>query len=169
MRWISIYDIENQRDLGHVIIPDGINVPPSLSEVVDIETDLPHCQMLHSNLAVAWSLFPPTFTVQLIANIEEDEYIGFGFSQRGSSKMVGSDVAIAYIDGLLGFVDDYNITAKSPCSGILGVKKGVCLDEDAHTGGTNDNQIQSFNKDNGIHSVSWHIKQNKNGLSLVNF
>ena len=35
--------------------------------------------------------------------------------------MVGSDVAIAYIDGLLAYVDDYNITAKSPCTGILGI------------------------------------------------
>ena len=43
---------------------------------------------------------------------------------------------------LLGYIDDYNITAKSPCSGILGVKKGVCLDGEAHTGGSNNNQIQ---------------------------
>ena len=127
--------------LGHVIIPDGINVPPSLAEVIDPEVQLPNCQMLHSNLQVAWSVFSPSMTIQLIANIDVDkEYVGFGFSPKGSSQMVGSDVAIAYIDGLLGFVDDYNITAKSPCSGILGVKKGVCRDDDAH-GGTNDNQV----------------------------
>ena len=59
---------------------------------------------------------------------------------------VGSDVAIAYKDGLLGYIDDYNITAKSPCSGILGVKKGVCLDGEAHTGGSNNNQIQVSKK-----------------------
>ena len=94
-------------------------------------------------------------TIQLIGNIEENEYMGFGFSEKGSSKMVGSDVAIAYIDGLLGYVDDYNITAKSPCSGILGVKKGVCLDEHAHTGGTNDNQIQTFTKENGLTKVTF--------------
>ena len=52
VRWVSVYDIENQRDLGHVIIPDGINVPPSLSEVVDPDVQLPFCQMLHSNLQV---------------------------------------------------------------------------------------------------------------------
>ena len=68
--------------------------------------------------------------------------------------MIGSDVAIAYVDELLGFVDDYNITAKSPCSGILGVKKGVCLDGAAHTGGTNDNQMQSYSRENGITRVS---------------
>ena len=150
VRWFSIYDIENQRDLGHVIIPDGINVPPSLAEVIDPEVQLPNCQMLHSNLQVAWSVFSPSMTIQLIANVDVDsEYVGFGFSPKGSSQMVGSDVAIAYIDGLLGFVDDYNITAKSPCSGILGVKKGVCRDDDAH-GGTNDNQV-------GFHpKIGWH-------------
>ena len=69
-------------------------------------------------------MFSPSMTIQLIANIDKDnEYIGFGFSPKGSSQMVGSDVAIAYYDGNLGYVDDYNITAKSPCSGILGVKK----------------------------------------------
>ena len=110
--------------------------------VKEIDTEFPHCQMLHSNLAVAWTLFPPSLTIELIANIADSDYVAFGFSPRGTSKMVGSDVAIAYKDGLLGYIDDYNITAKSPCSGILGVKKGVCLDEEAHVGGTNDNQIQ---------------------------
>lgn len=144
VRWISVYDIDNQLDLGHVIISENINVPPSLSDVVDPDIQLPHCQRLHSDLQVAWSVFSPSITIQLIANIDKDnEYIGFGFSPKGSSQMVGSDVAIAYYDGNLGYVDDYNITAKSPCSGILGVKKGVCRDDDAH-GGQNDNQIQSY-------------------------
>ena len=57
--------------------------------------------MLHSNLAVAWSVFAPSITIQLIGNVDENDYIGFGFSKPGSSKMVGSDVAIAYVDGLL--------------------------------------------------------------------
>ena len=56
--------------------------------------------------------------------------------------MIGSDVAIAYKDGLISHINDYNITAKSQCNDILGTKKGVCLDEEAHVGGTNDNQIQ---------------------------
>ncbi len=154
IRWISIYDTDRGRDLGHVIIPEGINVPPSLSEVVPVETSMPHCQMLHSNLAVSWSLFPPIFTLELHANIRSEiDYVAFGFSQRGSSKMVGSDVAVAYMDGLLGYINDYNITAKSSCSGILGVKKGVCIDEEAHTGGTNDNQVQSHEYKNGIYKV----------------
>ena len=101
IRWFSVYDTVNQRDLGHVIIPEGINVPPSLSEIIPVDTDFPNCQMLHSNLAVAWSVFAPSITIQLIGNVDENDYIGFGFSKPGASKMVGSDVAIAYVDGLL--------------------------------------------------------------------
>ena len=101
IRWFSVYDTVHQKDLGHVIIPEGINVPPSLSEIIPVDTDFPNCQMLHSNLAVAWSVFAPSITIQLIGNVDENDYIGFGFSKPGSSKMVGSDVAIAYVDGLL--------------------------------------------------------------------
>ena len=35
IRWFSVYDMDHQRDLGHVIVPEGINVPPSLSSVID--------------------------------------------------------------------------------------------------------------------------------------
>ena len=28
-----------------------------------------------------------------------------------------------------GVVDDYNITAKAPCGGVLGLNKGVCRDD----------------------------------------
>ena len=67
--------------------------------------------------------------------------------------MIGSDVAIAYKDGLISHINDYNITAKSQCNDILGTKKGVCLDEEAHVGGTNDNQIQvSYRPD----TKGWH-------------
>lgn len=52
VRWISVYDIDNQLDLGHVIISENINVPPSLSDVVDPDIQLPHCQRLHSDLQV---------------------------------------------------------------------------------------------------------------------
>ena len=76
-------------------------MPPSLSEIIPVDTDFPNCQMLHSNLAVAWSVFAPSITIQLIGNVDENDYIGFGFSKPGASKMVGSDVAIAYVDGLL--------------------------------------------------------------------
>lgn len=28
--WFSIFDVENKDNLGSIIIPDGLNVPPSL-------------------------------------------------------------------------------------------------------------------------------------------
>lgn len=43
--------------------------------------------------------------------------------------MIGADAAVAYIDGYLGYVDDYNIAAKAPCGGVLGISRGVCKDE----------------------------------------
>lgn len=155
IRWFSIYDKKRRRDFGHVIVPEHINVPPSLSEIIDVDPDLPNCQMLHSNLAVAWSVFAPSITITLTGNIAEDEYMAFGVSKPGDSKMVGSDVAVAYIDGLLGHVDDYNITARSPCTGVLGVNRGVCPDLKAHVGGTSDNQIQTFRRDNGITTLTY--------------
>ncbi len=154
IRWISVYNVKNRLDLGHVIVPEGINVPPSLLEVIPVETDFEHCQMLHSNLAVSWSVFAPSITITLIGNVEENEYMAFGVSKQGASKMVGSDVAVAYVDGLLGYVDDYNITARSPCTGVLGVNRGVCLDEKSLPGATSDNQIQNFRRENGINAVN---------------
>ena len=56
--------------------------------------------------------------------------------------MIGSDVALAYVDGYLGYVDDYNITSRSPCSGVVGVKKGVCRDTVVEGGDNNQIQVK---------------------------
>ena len=64
IRWFSLYDQKANRDLGHLIIPDQLNVPPSLVDVVATETALPNCVMLHSNLMIAWSVFAPSITIQ---------------------------------------------------------------------------------------------------------
>jgi hypothetical protein len=43
--------------------------------------------------------------------------MAFGLSAaENKSEMIGADVAIAYIDGYLGYATDYNITAKAPVS-----------------------------------------------------
>jgi len=76
------------------------------------------------------SVFAPSITIQLSGLIDENEYMAFGVSKpQGESKMIGADAAVAYIDGYLGYVDDYNITAKAPCGGVLGISRGVCKDE----------------------------------------
>ena len=87
--------------------------------------------MLHNSLMISWSVFAPVITIQISGLINENEYMAFGVSEQGASRMVGSDAAVMYINGYLGYVDDYNITARSPCTGVLGVKKGVCRDNQA--------------------------------------
>ena len=43
--------------------------------------------------------------------------MAFGLSgSMQKSEMLGADVAIAYLDGALGYATDYNITAKAPVS-----------------------------------------------------
>jgi hypothetical protein len=43
--------------------------------------------------------------------------MAFGLSAaENKSEMIGADVAVAYIDGYLGYAADYNITAKAPVS-----------------------------------------------------
>lgn len=32
--WFSVYDMETNENLGSVIIPDGLNVPPSLVKII---------------------------------------------------------------------------------------------------------------------------------------
>ena len=78
VRWFSIYDKTNRRDLGHIIIPDQLNVPPALVDTIPVDTELPNCQMLHSGLAVAWSTFAPSITLQLVGLLEDNEYMSFG-------------------------------------------------------------------------------------------
>ena len=38
IRWFSIFDKAGKRDLGHLIIPDGLNVPPALVDIIPHET-----------------------------------------------------------------------------------------------------------------------------------
>ena len=47
--------------------------------------------------------------------------LGISGSDR-SSQMIGSDVAIAYMDGLLGTTADYNISGQFPVSNSLLIK-----------------------------------------------
>lgn len=43
--------------------------------------------------------------------------MAFGLSAaENKSEMIGSDVAVAYVDGIFGHATDYNITAKAPVS-----------------------------------------------------
>ena len=89
IRWISIYDTKRNFDLGHVIIPEGLNVPPALVEIFESarDTSMPNCEMLHSNLRIAWSVFAPSLTIELAGNMNNDnEYMSFGISGKSGSS-----------------------------------------------------------------------------------
>lgn len=91
--WFSIYDVESRENYGSVIVPSGLNVPPSLVKIIvslskleriylylfDLNIDLsllsfifqprkialPNCYQLHKDLQVGWEVFGPQITIQL--------------------------------------------------------------------------------------------------------
>ena len=58
--------------------------------------------------------------------------------------MIGSDVAINYLEGHLGYTKDYNITGAYPCTNILGNFHGVC--PDTKVGGVDNFQVNIFER-----------------------
>jgi len=162
--WFAIYDKKNEKALAYVIIPQNLNVPPSLVTVMEHSPGLPNCVMLHKNLMVAWESFPPQLTIQLAGNINEDEYMAFGMSGvQGENTMVGGDVALVWMDEFLGHVDDYNLTDRSVChsGSLLGLSGGACTDLMA--GGINNHQLHSFNRENGITQLTYRTTFTKLG------
>lgn len=76
---------------------------------------LPNCRQLHKDYRVSWEVFGPAITIQLAGQVMEDEYMSFGISGSDvSSRMLGADVVVAYIDGFRGYATDYNITSLAP-------------------------------------------------------
>ena len=64
-----------------------------------------------------WEIFGPQITFEIVAQIEPNDYIGFGISgSPNSTQMINSDVVVLYLDGHFGFVTDYNITDRFPVS-----------------------------------------------------
>ncbi|XP_001606352.1 protein Skeletor, isoforms B/C [Nasonia vitripennis] len=152
--WISIYDVKSRTNLASILVPSGLNVPPSLVKTIKVPTNLPNCVQMHKRLQVAWEIFPPQITVQLIGQIPDNGYMAFGVSGSDSrSQMEGADVTIAYNDGTRGFANDYNVSAKAPCVKVLGQYKGVCKDE--LVGGQDSNQLFASTRDNGITTVTY--------------
>ncbi|KAK6633087.1 hypothetical protein RUM43_012830 [Polyplax serrata] len=152
--WFSIYDLENKENFGSVIVPDGLNVPPSLVEVLNQKSGLPNCHQLHKNYRVSWEIFGPQITIQLAGQLGEDDYMAFGLSgSQEKSQMLGADVTIAYIDSFRGYATDYNITGLAPCSRVLGQYKGVCRDD--MVGGMDNNQLFTSTREDGINIVTY--------------
>lgn len=77
---------------------------------------MPHCRQLHRNYRISWEVFGPQITLQMSGVVGPNDYMAFGISgSQEKSQMLGSDVAVGYIvDGIQGFVADYNITSLAP-------------------------------------------------------
>lgn len=113
--WLSIFDLDTNENFGSILIPDGLNVPPSLAKVKPLKIALPNCQQLHKDLQVSWEVFGPAITFTLVGQVTENDYMSFGISGSDSrSQMQGADVVVVYIDGHRGIATDYNITSLAP-------------------------------------------------------
>ncbi|XP_022900709.1 protein Skeletor, isoforms B/C [Onthophagus taurus] len=152
--WFSIFDLETNTNLGSIIIPEGLNVPPSLVKVIPHKSNLPHCLQLHKNFQLSWEIFGPQITIELAGQVREDEYLSFGLSGSDErSQMLGSDVTVAYVDQHNGYAIDYNITALSPCVKVLGQNKGVCKDD--LVGGQDNSQLFTASRKDGINVITY--------------
>lgn len=67
--WLSVFDVKTKSNYGSVIIPDGLNVPPSLIKIIKQTQSLPNCVQLHKRYQVAWEIFGPQITIQLVGQV----------------------------------------------------------------------------------------------------
>nr|CAH7763715.1 unnamed protein product [Callosobruchus chinensis] len=112
-------------DFGHVQIPQGLNIPPSLKMLGISPQSKLNCEVLYDDLAfeVRWAVAGESIVLQLVAKLGDREYMSFGISgDNQKSVMVGGDVVVAWVDKdtLKGFAEDYYLDDKSQCSGPTG-------------------------------------------------
>ncbi|XP_071866433.1 DM13 and DOMON_DOH domain-containing protein skeletor isoform X4 [Bombus fervidus] len=116
-------------DFGHVQIPQGLNVPPSLKMLGVSPQSKLNCEVLEDRLAfeVRWAVAGDSIVAQLVGKLDDGQYMAFGLSANPErSLMVGGDVVVAWVDKqtLQGYAVDYFLDAKSQCSG----GRGSCPD-----------------------------------------
>ncbi|XP_017758174.1 PREDICTED: protein Skeletor, isoforms B/C isoform X1 [Eufriesea mexicana] len=116
-------------DFGHIQIPQGLNVPPSLKMLGVSPQSKLNCEVLEDRLAfeVRWAVAGDSIVAQLVGKLEDGQYMAFGISANPErSLMIGGDVAVAWVDKqtLQGYAVDYFLEAKSQCSG----GRGSCPD-----------------------------------------
>ncbi|XP_075986894.1 DM13 and DOMON_DOH domain-containing protein skeletor isoform X2 [Anticarsia gemmatalis] len=119
-------------NFGHVALPRAAlaSVPPSLKMLGVSPQSKLNCEVLHDELAfeVRWAVAGDSIVLQLVAKLEDGEYMSFGVSGHPQhSQMVGGDPTVAWVDKatLKGFAVDYYLDAKSQCAGV----SGSCPDE----------------------------------------
>ncbi|KPU79198.1 uncharacterized protein Dana_GF17471, isoform B [Drosophila ananassae] len=116
-------------DFGHVRLPEGLNVPPSLKMLGISPQSKLNCEVLYDDLAfeVRWAVAGESIVVQLVAKLEPNHYMSFGISpNRNISQMIGADAVVAWVDPQTGngFAQDYFLEGKAQCSG----GRGACPD-----------------------------------------
>ncbi|XP_053947479.1 protein Skeletor, isoforms D/E isoform X1 [Anastrepha ludens] len=142
-------------DFGHVRIPEGLNVPPSLKMLGISPQSRLNCEVLYDDLAfeVRWAVAGDSIVIQLIAKLDTKEYMSFGVSKSPErSVMIGSDVVVAWVDkdSGKGFAVDYYLGDKSQCSGGLGVCPKVNIEN-----GTNSIRLLNAAWVNGYSIVTY--------------
>ncbi|GAB6018408.1 hypothetical protein CHUAL_000123 [Chamberlinius hualienensis] len=154
IEWFSIYDTKLRENLGSMSIRGELNIPLARVKVIPNESRLPNCEQLHERLQVSWEVFGSKVTIQLAGDVEENDYMAFGISgSENSTTMIGADVVITYMDGLLGHVVDYNMTDKATCAGTSGSLRGVC--PDTSVGGISDSSVETFSREDGINKITY--------------
>ncbi|CAH0554432.1 unnamed protein product [Brassicogethes aeneus] len=113
-------------DFGHIVIKSSnLNIPPSLKMLGVSPQSKLNCEVLNDKLAleVRWAVAGESIVLQLVAKLDEREYVSFGLSgEDDRSVMIGGDVVVAWVDKetLKGYAEDYHLDAKSQCSGPTG-------------------------------------------------
>eukprot|EP00178_Gracilaria_changii_P018234 TRINITY_DN51_c0_g1_i1.p1 TRINITY_DN51_c0_g1~~TRINITY_DN51_c0_g1_i1.p1 ORF type:complete len:1114 (-),score=142.54 TRINITY_DN51_c0_g1_i1:4233-7574(-) len=96
------------------------------------------CESLNPTYQVRWQLDSEReeINIELVGVVNENMYMGFGVSGSDQGTvMVGSDVAIAFMQGEEFFAVDYHMSRRSQCA----AGEGVCPDEVRSTGNGVDN------------------------------
>ncbi|XP_046667429.1 protein Skeletor, isoforms D/E-like [Homalodisca vitripennis] len=143
-------------DFGHIQLPSGLNVPPSLKMLGVSPQSKLNCEVLHEELAfeVRWAVAGDSVVVQLVAKLEDGEYMSFGLSgHERKNQMIGADVTVAWVDHdtLNGFAEDYFLDDKSQCSG----SRGSCPDYRIDPENTNSVRLLNAALVNGYSIVTY--------------
>ncbi|GAU94254.1 hypothetical protein RvY_06065 [Ramazzottius varieornatus] len=158
INWLAIWSRTQNTNLGYVMIPSGLNVPPALAGISAGTSnsqppsaslmDLPNCESFANNLLqVRWGLQGQELLIQVQARLGNGEYMAFGFSgTQDRISMLGSDVIVIYWDAATDSVaaEDYTLASRQECMG----NSGVCPDD--VIGGGDSFQLLSGSKSNDV-------------------
>ncbi|UXI20499.1 rhotekin-like [Sarcoptes scabiei] len=153
--WFAIYDPNEKLSYGVVMIDKKLNVPPSMAFMLTYVSLFSNCETILPGLMhISWEIRKPDVYFQLEARVASNQYAAFGLSgSLKRSKMIGSDVFIAYYDAESNRVvlEDFTITTKSQCN--VKTRTGVC--QDRLVGGTNDLDLLMSSYIDGLIKVTF--------------